>query len=73
MHLQAAQLLFALLLLAQQQPGTVDDLHKAAKAGDLQRVRALLEQALPVNHRDLLGSTPLHDAAWNGDPHAFRG
>src|SRR5450755_2468210 len=44
-----------------------DDLHKAARAGDAARVRTLIDQGAPVNHRDSLGGTPLHDAAWAGD------
>jgi ankyrin repeat protein len=45
----------------------VDDLHKAARAGDLQRVEELIARGAPVNGRDSLGGTPLHDAAWAGE------
>ena len=44
------------------------DLHAAARAGDLETVQALLEKGAAVNEYDQLGGTPLHDAAWNGDP-----
>ncbi|SRR5579883_372199 len=37
-------------------------LHRAAEAGDLNLVRALLNQGCPVNAFDELGKTPLHYA-----------
>ena len=44
-----------------------DDLHNAVHAGDLERVRALLKQGVPVNAVDSRGGTALHDAVWAGD------
>ncbi|MBX5496613.1 MAG: ankyrin repeat domain-containing protein, partial [Bryobacteraceae bacterium] len=43
------------------------DLHHAARAGDLEKVKALLREGAPVNARDSLGGTALHDAAWAGE------
>jgi ankyrin repeat protein len=37
-------------------------LHSAAQAGDVARVRALLDAKYPVNRFDQLGKTPLHCA-----------
>ena len=51
--------LFSLLLFS--------DLHVAVRSGDLDRVRALVAKGVPVNERDSLGGTALHDAAWAGD------
>lgn len=67
-------LLFAVLLPAlgqePQQPlpalSPAEEIHKAARGGDLERVRQLLPM-VPVNHRDNLGGTLLHDAAWAGE------
>src|ERR1044072_5641691 len=39
------------------------DLHEAAKAGDLNKVKQLLQQGANVNAQDINGSTPLHLAA----------
>src|SRR6266404_6653318 len=47
-------------------PG-VEDLHKAARAGNLKQVEMLVAGGVPVNARDSLGGTPLHDAAWAGE------
>ena len=47
-------ILLALLVFA--------DLHVAVRAGDLERVRAILDTGVKVNERDSLGGTPLHDA-----------
>src|SRR5437764_7242684 len=43
-----------------------DQLHAAARAADAERVKALLAAGVPANHRDPLGGTALHDAAWSG-------
>src|SRR5580692_13058221 len=45
----------------------VEELHRAARAGDLKHVEALIETGTPVNGRDSLGGTALHDAAWAGE------
>jgi hypothetical protein len=42
------------------------DIHRAAERGNLNRVRALLNQGVPVNSRDVRGWTPLHNAAFSG-------
>ena len=39
------------------------DIHNAAKNGNLNRVKALLNQGVPVNSRTVDGYTPLHYAA----------
>jgi len=41
-------------------------IHNAARTGNLNRVRALLNQGVPVNARSLTGWTPLHMAAYYG-------
>jgi ankyrin repeat protein/peroxiredoxin len=46
---------------------TSDDLHRAARAGNLKQVQALIAEGAPVNIRNALGGTPLHDAAWSGE------
>src|ERR1700689_4672604 len=62
---------FAGLLLASttSAAGTtgIEELHRAARAGDLKQVQSLIERGTPVNGRDSLGGTPLHDAAWAGE------
>ena len=45
----------------------VEELHRAARSGDLKRVELLIEGGTPVNARDSLGGTALHDAAWAGE------
>src|SRR5882724_6409245 len=55
------------LLAAFVCPASPGELHNAARAGDLQRVRSLLAAGASVTERDSLGGTPLHDAAWGGD------
>ncbi len=47
-------------------PG-VEELHKAAKSGDLKQVETLVAGGVPVNARDSVGGTPLHDSAWAGE------
>ena len=56
---------FAGIVLASA-PG-VEELHRAARSGDLKQVESLIERGTPVNSRDSLGGTPLHDAAWAGE------
>ena len=60
---------FAWLLLAgTSNAGTnVEELHRAARAGDLKQVQSLIASGTPVNARDSLGGTALHDAAWAGE------
>ena len=41
-------------------------IHNAAQNGNLNRVKALLNQGVPVNSRTVYGWTPLHDAARYG-------
>ena len=43
------------------------DLHTAARAGDIERVKSLLSAGASASERDDLGGTVLHDAAWSGD------
>ncbi len=46
---------------------TIDELNKAARSGNLKSVQLLIAQGVPVNARNSLGGTPLHDAAWAGE------
>ena len=41
-------------------------IHHAARNGNLNRVKAFLNQGVPVNSRNEAGWTPLHDAAYRG-------
>ena len=41
-------------------------IHNAARNGNLNRVKAFLNQGVPVNSRNEAGWTPLHDAAYRG-------
>jgi len=41
-------------------------IHEAAQRGNLNRVKALLNQGVPVNSRNFMGWTPLHSAATSG-------
>ena len=41
-------------------------IHSAVKSGNLNQVKALLNQGVHVNSRDEHGATPLHWAAWMG-------
>src|SRR5271170_3235480 len=56
---------FAGLVLANAT--NIEELHRAARSGDLKQVESLVEAGTPVNGRDSLGGTPLHDAAWAGE------
>src|SRR3954447_12669051 len=47
--------------------GSAGEIHSAVRSGDAERVKALLASGCDPSERDQLGSTPLHDAAWNGD------
>ena len=42
------------------------DLHEAARAGDLARVRSLLDGGADIEARGGLGDSPLHEAAMGG-------
>jgi len=42
------------------------NIHTAARKGNLNRVKALLNQGVPVNSRNWSGRTPLHEAAGGG-------
>jgi ankyrin repeat protein/peroxiredoxin len=46
---------------------TIDELNKAARSGNLKTVQSLIAAGVPVNARNSLGGTPLHDAAWAGE------
>ena len=41
-------------------------IHHAARNGNLNRVKTLLNQGVPVNSRNARGWTPLHEAAYSG-------
>ena len=60
---RTAAVVFVQLLACACWAGQLGD---AVKAGDLAKVQALLTAGASVNERDALGSTALHDAAWNG-------
>ena len=55
--------LFAAALARAENP---EELHTAAREADAGRVKTLLDAGVPANHRDPLGGTALHDAAWSG-------
>lgn len=46
----------------------MSELHRAVAAGDLDRVRQLLDEDFPVDQRDGDGATALHWAAADGEP-----
>lgn len=50
-----------------QEPTASDRLHLAVRDGDFSQTKQLIEAGVPVDARNALGSTPLHDAAWNGN------
>ncbi|MGA7856885.1 MAG: ankyrin repeat domain-containing protein [Terracidiphilus sp.] len=43
-----------------------DRLHRAASAGDIEQMKVLLDEGLPINAFDSLDRTPLHCAAISG-------
>jgi len=45
----------------------VENLHKAVRAGNLKLVQEYIGEGVPVDARDAMGGTPLHDAAWAGE------
>src|SRR5437879_5125415 len=45
----------------------VDELHRAARTGNLEQLRSLLDRGVNVNAADARGGTALHDAAWAGE------
>lgn len=47
-------------------------LHRAASAGDMEAMRALLDAGFPINAFNDLGHTPLHCAAMRGHIEAVR-
>ena len=47
-------------------------LHRAASAGDIEEMKSLLEEGLPINAFDDLNRTPLHYAAIGGHIEAVR-
>ena len=47
-------------------------LHRAASSGDVEEIKALLEEGLPINAFDDLNRTPLHYAASEGHVAAVR-
>src|ERR1700733_1469314 len=50
-----------------EEPTPSDRLHAAVRDGDLEQTKRLIEAGVPVDTRNALGSTPLQDAAWNGN------
>jgi len=61
------------LLLASQAPHTpTEQLHAAARSGDVAEVTRLLDSGVNVDARDDLGSTPLLEAAWEGHGEVVR-
>ena len=44
----------------------MEPIHHAARNGNLNQVKALLNQGVPVNSRNEHGYTPLHNAAYRG-------
>lgn len=47
-------------------------IHNAARNGNLNRVRELLDRGAPVNARGVDGRTPLHNAAFHGQANVVR-
>lgn len=47
-------------------------LHRAAGSGELEQIKALLQEGLPINAFDDLSRTPLHSAAIEGHIEAVR-
>jgi len=44
-----------------------EDLRKAVRSADVEQVRTLLKQGIPISETDSLGGTALHDAVWAGE------
>src|SRR5271166_6548298 len=61
------RLALAFVVLISALGTSIDDLRQAVRAGDVDRVRALIEQRVPLNAADSLGGTALHDAVWAGE------
>src|ERR1700683_5410935 len=57
----------ALTFCAPAAPAGIEELHKAARAGNLKQVEALIAEGVPVDAKDSVGGTPLHYAAWAGE------
>jgi cytohesin len=51
--------------------GSYTLLHDAARGGDPQLIRLLVERGLDVNAKDRYSDTPICDIAWNGKPEAI--
>src|ERR1022692_3802929 len=47
-------------------------LHRAASSGDIEQMKVLLDEGLPINAFDSLDRTPLHCAAIGGDIEAVQ-
>src|SRR3989304_760782 len=61
-----------ILLVSMAMTGCATPLHIAAARGDINAVKALLEQRADVNKRDKNSSTPLHEAASKGHANIVR-
>lgn len=55
------------LLIGDRAPPQDRALAQAVDNGDIAAARAALAQGASVNQTNLIGSTPLHSAAWRGD------
>jgi len=42
------------------------DLHRAARTGDLDQIKSILNEGADINMQNIFGHTPLHGAAFNG-------
>ena len=47
----------------------MSDLHKAARQGDVDRVKSLLDQGSQIDAKDHIHRTALHLAAYDGQVH----
>src|SRR5437879_10311512 len=65
--LRLLSLATGMLLAAASAADVNADLQTAVKAGDLDRVKTLLDQRADVNSRNAVGAAPIHEAAWNGN------
>ena len=71
LRLAAALAIAGLLAAAQTRSDAVapgDALHAAVRAANLSEVKRLVLAGADVNARDAMGSTPLLEASWSGDP-----